>query len=103
MLVRYEHSSDEPDERLPSEIFAFPSIALEIASILRENQTYHKRRVILISSGPMNTPRRSRNRAACRRCQRRKIRCNGETPSCGACIKANVPCVTDGKQEVNRT
>ncbi|CEO59191.1 hypothetical protein PMG11_03874 [Penicillium brasilianum] len=51
----------------------------------------------------MITPRRSRNRAACRRCQRRKIRCNGETPSCGACIKANVPCVNDGKQEVNRT
>ncbi|KAF3398227.1 Positive regulator of purine utilization [Penicillium rolfsii] len=51
----------------------------------------------------MNTPQRSRNRAACRRCQRRKIRCNGETPSCAACIKANVPCVNDGKQEVNRT
>ncbi|KAJ5682724.1 hypothetical protein N7462_005889 [Penicillium macrosclerotiorum] len=51
----------------------------------------------------MESPRRSRNRAACRRCQRRKIRCGGETPRCGACVKANVPCVNEGKQEVNRT
>lgn len=33
MLVRYEGSADA-DERLPSEIFAFPSIALEVAGIL---------------------------------------------------------------------
>ncbi|KAJ5614610.1 hypothetical protein N7528_008264 [Penicillium herquei] len=51
----------------------------------------------------MDSPRRSRNRAACRRCQRRKIRCNGELPQCSACNKANVTCVNDGKQEVNRT
>ncbi|KAJ6031878.1 hypothetical protein N7540_002610 [Penicillium herquei] len=51
----------------------------------------------------MDSPRRSRNRAACRRCQRRKIRCNGELPQCSACKKANVACVNDGKQEVNRT
>ncbi|KAJ5167263.1 uncharacterized protein N7482_006044 [Penicillium canariense] len=51
----------------------------------------------------MESSRRSRTRAACRRCQRRKIRCNGETPSCAACIRASVPCVNDGTQEVNRT
>ncbi|KAI2791146.1 hypothetical protein POX_c04002 [Penicillium oxalicum] len=51
----------------------------------------------------MNVSPRGRNRAACRRCQRRKIRCNGDTPTCGACRKANVPCVNEGKQEVNRT
>ncbi|KAF7718199.1 Positive regulator of purine utilization [Penicillium ucsense] len=51
----------------------------------------------------MNSRQQGRNRAACRRCQRRKIRCNGETPTCGACLKANVPCVNEGKQEVNRT
>ncbi|KAJ5642100.1 hypothetical protein N7490_006100, partial [Penicillium lividum] len=51
----------------------------------------------------MDSPRRSRNRAACRRCQRRKIRCNGDQPQCSACKKANVPCVNDEKQQVNRT
>ncbi|KAJ5676763.1 uncharacterized protein N7477_002396 [Penicillium maclennaniae] len=51
----------------------------------------------------MDSPRRSRNRAACRRCQRRKIRCDGEVPKCTSCKKANTPCVNDGKQEVNRT
>ncbi|KAJ5096579.1 hypothetical protein N7456_007300 [Penicillium angulare] len=51
----------------------------------------------------MEFPRKSRNRAACRRCQRRKIRCNGDLPQCSACKKANVACVNDGKQEVNRT
>ncbi|KAJ5948137.1 hypothetical protein N7466_001152 [Penicillium verhagenii] len=51
----------------------------------------------------MDSPRRSRNRAACRRCQRRKIRCNGDQPQCSACKKANVSCVNDEKQQVNRT
>ncbi|KAJ5833998.1 hypothetical protein N7447_000024 [Penicillium robsamsonii] len=51
----------------------------------------------------MDSPRRSRNRAACRRCQRRKIRCDGDLPRCASCRKANVACVNDGKQEVNRT
>ncbi|CAG8137466.1 unnamed protein product [Penicillium olsonii] len=51
----------------------------------------------------MDSPRRSRNRAACRRCQRRKIRCDGDLPRCASCRKANVDCVTDGKQEVSRT
>ncbi|KAJ5673419.1 hypothetical protein N7507_002546 [Penicillium longicatenatum] len=51
----------------------------------------------------MDSPRRSRNRAACRRCQRRKIRCNGDRPQCSACKKANVACVNDEKQQVNRT
>ncbi|KAJ5578542.1 uncharacterized protein N7459_007506 [Penicillium hispanicum] len=51
----------------------------------------------------MDSPRRSRNRAACRRCQRRKIRCNGDLPQCSACKKANLPCINDGKQEVKRT
>ncbi|KAJ5535877.1 hypothetical protein N7513_009063 [Penicillium frequentans] len=51
----------------------------------------------------MDSPRRSRNRAACRRCQRRKIRCNGDQPQCSACKKANVACVNDEKQQVNRT
>ncbi|OQD79918.1 hypothetical protein PENANT_c042G11154 [Penicillium antarcticum] len=51
----------------------------------------------------MDSPRRSRNRAACRRCQRRKIRCDGELPQCSSCQKNGVECVNDGKQEVNRT
>ncbi|KAL4884231.1 fungal-specific transcription factor domain-containing protein [Aspergillus karnatakaensis] len=51
----------------------------------------------------MDSPRRTRNRAACRRCQRRKIRCDGVTPSCGSCRKAGVSCINDGKQEVNRS
>ncbi|KGO75029.1 Transcription factor, fungi [Penicillium italicum] len=51
----------------------------------------------------MDSPRRSRNRAACRRCQRRKIRCDGDLPRCASCRKANAACVNDGKQEVNRT
>ncbi|KAJ5089323.1 hypothetical protein N7532_008007 [Penicillium argentinense] len=51
----------------------------------------------------MDSPRRSRNRAACRRCQRRKIRCDGVLPQCASCKKANVACVNDGKQEVNRS
>ncbi|KAJ5385614.1 hypothetical protein N7517_003525 [Penicillium concentricum] len=51
----------------------------------------------------MDSPRRSRNRAACRRCQRRKIRCDGDLPRCASCRKANIVCVNDGKQEVNRT
>ncbi|RAH39680.1 Zn(II)2Cys6 transcription factor [Aspergillus brunneoviolaceus CBS 621.78] len=51
----------------------------------------------------MDSPRRARNRAACRRCQRRKIRCDGITPTCGACRKSGVACVNDGKQEVHRS
>lgn len=51
----------------------------------------------------MDSPRRSRNRAACQRCQKRKIRCDGSLPQCSACVKANVTCVNEGKQEVNRT
>lgn len=54
-------------------------------------------------SPAMDSPRRSRNRAACRRCQRRKIRCDGDLPRCASCTKANAACVNDGKQEVNRT
>ncbi|KAL4800319.1 fungal-specific transcription factor domain-containing protein [Aspergillus venezuelensis] len=51
----------------------------------------------------MNTPKRSRNRAACKRCQRRKIRCDGHVPSCGSCRKAGIECVNDGMQEVHRS
>ncbi|KAL3460821.1 fungal-specific transcription factor domain-containing protein [Aspergillus heterothallicus] len=51
----------------------------------------------------MDSPRRARNRAACKRCQRRKIRCDGILPSCGSCRKAGTPCVNDGKQEVHRS
>ncbi|KAJ6098432.1 hypothetical protein N7499_002806 [Penicillium canescens] len=51
----------------------------------------------------MDSPRRSRNRAACRRCQRRKIRCDGGLPQCSSCRKIGVACINDGKQEVNRT
>ncbi|KAL2817093.1 fungal-specific transcription factor domain-containing protein [Aspergillus granulosus] len=51
----------------------------------------------------MDSPRRARNRAACKRCQRRKIRCDGNLPSCTSCQKAGVPCVNDGKQEVHRS
>ncbi|BCS05495.1 Zn(II)2Cys6 transcription factor [Aspergillus luchuensis] len=50
----------------------------------------------------MDSPRRNRNRAACRRCQRRKIRCDGNEPSCSSCLKTGVSCVNDGKQEVTR-
>ncbi|KAJ6120930.1 hypothetical protein N7523_005210 [Penicillium sp. IBT 18751x] len=48
----------------------------------------------------MDSPRRSRNRAACRRCQRRKIRCDGEVPKCTSCKKANTPCVNDDTMRV---
>ncbi|KAB8203308.1 fungal-specific transcription factor domain-containing protein [Aspergillus parasiticus] len=51
----------------------------------------------------MDSPRRNRNRAACRRCQRRKIRCDGQTPRCGSCQKASTPCINDGKQLVQRS
>ncbi|KAL4903817.1 hypothetical protein BDW74DRAFT_185911 [Aspergillus multicolor] len=51
----------------------------------------------------MDSPRRTRNRAACKRCQRRKIRCDGNIPSCGSCLKAGVACINDGKQEVHRS
>ncbi|KAL4746724.1 hypothetical protein BDW72DRAFT_210206 [Aspergillus terricola var. indicus] len=51
----------------------------------------------------MDSPKRTRNRAACKRCQRRKIRCDGNIPSCGSCLKAGVPCINDGKQEVHRS
>ncbi|KAL2843869.1 fungal-specific transcription factor domain-containing protein [Aspergillus pseudoustus] len=51
----------------------------------------------------MDSPRRARNRAACKRCQRRKIRCDGNLPSCSSCQKAGVPCINDGKQEVHRS
>ncbi|KAJ5624958.1 hypothetical protein N7510_001267 [Penicillium lagena] len=51
----------------------------------------------------MDSPRRPRNPAACRRCQRRKIRCNGALPRCGSCAKANATCINDGKQEVSRS
>nr|XP_001390711.2 hypothetical protein ANI_1_470044 [Aspergillus niger CBS 513.88] len=50
----------------------------------------------------MESPRRNRNRAACKRCQRRKIRCDGNEPSCSSCLKAGASCVNDGKQEVTR-
>ncbi|RAK96504.1 Zn(II)2Cys6 transcription factor [Aspergillus ibericus CBS 121593] len=50
----------------------------------------------------MDSPRRNRNRAACRRCQRRKIRCDGNEPSCSSCLKAGAHCVNDGRQEVPR-
>ncbi|KAL4738405.1 fungal-specific transcription factor domain-containing protein [Aspergillus similis] len=51
----------------------------------------------------MDSPKRARNRAACKRCQRRKIRCDGNIPSCSSCLKAGVPCINDGKQEVHRS
>ncbi|KAL4896121.1 putative Zn(II)2Cys6 transcription factor [Aspergillus ambiguus] len=51
----------------------------------------------------MDSPRRLRNRAACRRCHRRKIRCDGNTPSCTACQKAGAVCINDGTQEVHRS
>ncbi|KAJ5767387.1 uncharacterized protein N7511_005003 [Penicillium nucicola] len=51
----------------------------------------------------MDSPRKARNRAACRRCQRRKIRCDGKLPQCSSCRKIGVDCINDGKQEVNRT
>ncbi|KAH8434177.1 Zn(II)2Cys6 transcription factor [Aspergillus melleus] len=51
----------------------------------------------------MDSAKKNRNRAACRRCQRRKIRCDGQAPRCGSCHKANVPCISDGKQVVHRS
>ncbi|KAB8230121.1 Zn(II)2Cys6 transcription factor [Aspergillus alliaceus] len=51
----------------------------------------------------MDSPRRNRNRAACRRCQRRKIRCDGQLPRCSSCQKANSPCLNDGRQLVQRS
>ncbi|KAF7593827.1 hypothetical protein BBP40_010762 [Aspergillus hancockii] len=51
----------------------------------------------------MDSPRKNRNRAACRRCQRRKIRCDGQLPRCGSCQKGNSPCINDGRQLVQRS
>ncbi|KAL4782206.1 fungal-specific transcription factor domain-containing protein [Aspergillus varians] len=51
----------------------------------------------------MDLPKRTRTRAACKRCQRRKVRCDENVPSCGSCRKAGVSCVSDGKQEVHRS
>ncbi|KAL4806261.1 fungal-specific transcription factor domain-containing protein [Aspergillus unguis] len=52
----------------------------------------------------MDSPKRPRNRIACKRCQRRKIRCDGNiVDSCGSCRKAGVACINDGKQEVHRS
>ncbi|KIX97987.1 uncharacterized protein Z520_06066 [Fonsecaea multimorphosa CBS 102226] len=39
---------------------------------------------------------RSRISAACVRCQKRKIRCDGAVPACGACRKAGASCVGGG-------
>ncbi|KAH0846682.1 Zn(II)2Cys6 transcription factor [Fonsecaea pedrosoi] len=39
---------------------------------------------------------RSRISAACVRCQKRKIRCDGALPACSACRKAGTPCVGGG-------
>ncbi|OQV03995.1 Fungal Zn2-Cys6 binuclear cluster domain-containing protein [Cladophialophora immunda] len=39
---------------------------------------------------------RSRISAACVRCQKRKIRCDGAVPACGACRKAGANCVGGG-------
>ncbi|EXJ72000.1 uncharacterized protein A1O5_04503 [Cladophialophora psammophila CBS 110553] len=39
---------------------------------------------------------RSRISAACVRCQKRKIRCDGALPACGACRKAGANCVGGG-------
>ncbi|KAK5630613.1 hypothetical protein RRF57_006328 [Xylaria bambusicola] len=51
-------------------------------------------------SGPRREPRRvvrreqntRRTGLSCRRCQRRKIRCNGELPQCQSCAKVGVDC-----------
>ncbi|KAJ3570287.1 hypothetical protein NPX13_g5781 [Xylaria arbuscula] len=50
--------------------------------------------------GPRRRPRRGirgerdypRTRLSCRRCQKRKIRCNGELPRCQSCAKVGVDC-----------
>lgn len=40
---------------------------------------------------------------ACERCRQRKIRCNGERPSCQVCNLTNSPCVyADGKRDLTR-
>ncbi|KAG5763086.1 hypothetical protein H9Q72_008805 [Fusarium xylarioides] len=43
----------------------------------------------------IRSPRRGLKRisAACQRCRRRKQKCDGRHPVCGACAAANVPCV----------
>ncbi|KAH7070137.1 fungal-specific transcription factor domain-containing protein [Paraphoma chrysanthemicola] len=43
-----------------------------------------------------DTPRNPRLRLACARCQRRKIRCDGQYPTCGNCRRASAECV-DGE------
>ncbi|KAI8235587.1 Positive regulator of purine utilization [Colletotrichum sp. SAR 10_77] len=46
---------------------------------------------------PSRQPRRTaRLRLACARCQRRKIRCDGQLPACNNCKKASVACI-DGE------
>ncbi|KAL3426744.1 hypothetical protein PVAG01_00253 [Phlyctema vagabunda] len=45
-------------------------------------------------------PRRAtRTRAACQRCQRRKIKCDGATPVCSSCKKAGTTCLESGKPQ----
>ncbi|RDW64982.1 hypothetical protein BP6252_10633 [Coleophoma cylindrospora] len=44
------------------------------------------------------TRRTNRTRAACTRCQRRKIKCDGSMP-CASCRKARVACVENARQQ----
>ncbi|KAL4896922.1 fungal-specific transcription factor domain-containing protein [Aspergillus ambiguus] len=51
-----------------------------------------------MAESPNRTPRRhkrglTRTAAACQRCKRRKQKCDGKTPTCGACAAAGVTCV----------
>ncbi|KAH7303447.1 fungal-specific transcription factor domain-containing protein [Stachybotrys elegans] len=46
-------------------------------------------------AGPKASRRNLRSRLACARCQRRKIRCDGNRPVCNNCKKASAAC-TDG-------
>ncbi|KAF2155474.1 hypothetical protein K461DRAFT_266744 [Myriangium duriaei CBS 260.36] len=51
---------------------------------------------------PPNARRIRRLRTACARCQRRKIRCDADAPSCAACAKAAAECVYEGTPPVYR-
>ncbi|ODM14705.1 hypothetical protein SI65_09894 [Aspergillus cristatus] len=59
------------------------------------------------SSSPL-VPRRHRGgltriAAACERCRRRKQKCDGRTPTCGACETAGASCIPSGRLVVHQS
>lgn len=46
-----------------------------------------------MTASTSSTPQAPPRPAACERCRRRKTKCDGARPKCGACAKANVDCI----------